>query len=275
MGNGSGGRRLGFARCARAAGLVAWICLCLWGLAANTACDDQIDCGSARSLSLTEYCRTFPCPHQTLADAFQGIRCHPTAEPVSVLLLRIEGCGLVTLVLGGGGATEETFDAKTGALVGASSDGDTTFGPCKLFSYAGGRARTFPSSCGTEIISECTVMPFPDAGPFAGCRAPDEPGCARCCKRSSQECTVYEVPAGRAAGMGVGYQSTSLQIGACDPECPPCARCSRLDEEALLSDPRPPGCTCDSDAGVCIDVTTCACWCARIGTQAKDCPTPP
>jgi hypothetical protein len=115
---------------------------------------------------------------------------------------------------------------------------------------------------------------------LAGCRAPDEPGCATCC---TNECCISpcgSVCDARVLGNGdpaytdSAYTECTTDPLVCPSDCQPCARCSKKSESLLRK-----GLECDCARVVlakgdlaCSDPTSCACYCAYLEAYEAACP---
>jgi hypothetical protein len=109
---------------------------------------------------------------------------------------------------------------------------------------------------------------------LAGCRAPNEEGCAACCYFDADLGTCM-----RRAAEGDRYAAPQALDGPCEAACRPCAACARSDEAALAALAPRDDCTCadgdDAPAVPCEDAATCACWCAQRAALLAACPAPP
>jgi hypothetical protein len=104
-----------------------------------------------------------------------------------------------------------------------------------------------------------------------GCRSPDEVGCAKCCVPLLGACHVCRE---LSYLPGSYYCSRSSPSGPCSATCPRCAQCSAYDESKLRVAPSRSECDCRvlvvGDA--CFDLTSCDCYCQRLGPSLAACP---
>ena len=151
------------------------------GCSSSTEFDCSVKGGTPHvtyvQVSLEDYCREFSCPHRTVDKAFAGLTCVSTDRGPGIEdVTRTEGCGLVSAGRGGGyGGVEETFDAKTGQLVGMRIGSDTSFGPCNVPFYVGGQSRVqigVGATCPTEKVLLCSP-PGVDSGAGRRDASPD------------------------------------------------------------------------------------------------------
>ena len=113
----------------------------------------------------------------------------------------------------------------------------------------------------------------------AGCRASDEPNCARCCLQTQPDtCSVWSLPCPMViAGQSVGgYCEASSVSGPCPADCRPCASCSKSSEASLCTlMPTIGACDCanvDTTLDPCIAPQSCGCLCARYNAALEACP---
>jgi hypothetical protein len=117
---------------------------------------------------------------------------------------------------------------------------------------------------------------------LAGCRAPDEPGCAQCCWQTPEGCTTYsgEADWSRYPNVDPWYNHVGSLDGACPADCAVCASCSEQSERALLKQGERPECKCDAPGSgsggftedPCIAEESCECYCEEHGRLTELCP---
>jgi len=104
-----------------------------------------------------------------------------------------------------------------------------------------------------------------------GCRSPEEMGCAQCCLQLLRACQLCQ----ELSALPNSYIcSPSSPSRPCPANCQRCAQCSTYDESKLRSAPSRPECNCRiaivGDA--CFDLSSCDCYCQRLGPSIAACP---
>lgn len=113
---------------------------------------------------------------------------------------------------------------------------------------------------------------------LVGCRAPDEPNCARCCLESDSHarCVVrLGVEDWSLYDVDPWYNGVEVEDGPCAAECPRCARCSERAERELRALKPRPECDCATlSIGVdpCFSPGSCACHCRTLESLTWSCP---
>jgi hypothetical protein len=118
-----------------------------------------------------------------------------------------------------------------------------------------------------------------DSGSTAAdaCRAPDEPGCSRCCiPKSHGSCTLMYWPTDSSHGTQ-GLQPwylASEERKTCPSDCRPCARCTRRHEQEIQWLGVRPECDCTKPTGSdpCIEPESCNCYCSSMKALSHHCP---
>lgn len=171
-----------------------------------------------------------------------------------------------------------TNHAGTGSSFGGAVSGSSGGGG---FSPSGG-AGSNTSGAGGQAAAELVRPRACDVGiattALAGCRAPNEPGCATCSVPDPpHDCRVFsggEDRGGFSVYTEVTYQPT------CPSGAPQCATCSEESELRLCSETTRLECDCNKDWGIdpCflnadpLGEPDCGCWCQQFGAYRKACP---
>lgn len=224
------------------------------------------DGGSASGL-----CALYTCPASS-ADLLKGLDCtEVTTERTG--FTKTVGCGFETIEFQSYDLRAQydlehkyaaSYDLSTGRLVGLVVKEPYQFEPCMSYAY---RAGTVPAACPSAVTYKCRHVPLSGTGEtaYAGCRAPDEAGCAQCCDAAAQApyCDVYE-----AANGSTTYQTSGTQYHACRCDCTPCAHCKLEDERNVRVMIKHPECDCSLPP----TGDPCGSWCASKPKWDSLCP---
>jgi hypothetical protein len=142
------------------------------------------------------------------------------------------------------------------AVAGCKKDGEATIAPD-------------PANASPARPDAVADFEIADASVLRGCRAPSEPGCARCCEPETTKggCLI------RTAETD-WYNGTRFSPDPCPAACSPCAACSLRTEKALRAQRPRPECDCTKPTGIdpCIDPGSCECYCQRRTMWLRACP---
>lgn len=103
-----------------------------------------------------------------------------------------------------------------------------------------------------------------------GCRAPTEPGCAKCCVSRADGCDRFHW---NGEGMPF-YDGHEKFESPCDLRCRPCASCSKSDESLLNTYAPRRECDCRQPRGIdpCFSADSCGCYCEYLKPLLLACP---
>jgi hypothetical protein len=221
-----------------------------------TANLDDICGGSIEWVNASPY----PCPASS-ADLVKGLDCS-TVTTEHAGFTKTVGCGFETIefqsyeMRAAYDLEHEyaaSYDTSTGKLSGLVIKEPGQFGPCMSYAY---KAGTLPGACPSAVTYKCNRIPQGNStdAAYAGCRAPDEPGCEQCCNSDPipDSCTVW------TAGNGATVYNTGVgQQHACTCGCTPCAQCKLEDERNIRLVVPHPECNCSLPPMG----DPCASWC--------------
>jgi hypothetical protein len=128
-------------------------------------------------------------------------------------------------------------------------------------------------SCSAEAAIEISSKAL------AGCRAPEDPGCSRCCIDTGDSCIVKSWISHENSRIATPWYNSLASEKECPSDCAECASCSQRSEEELraLLARRPEDCDCaKATMGIdpCFAPMSCACYCSRWEDLRTHCPYP-
>jgi hypothetical protein len=153
------------------------------------------------------------------------------------------------------------------------------------FVFLWATAALLAAGCARSTPARSDLPPQPTAvvAEREGCRAPDEPGCERCCESSTgvQGCEVRTwnrvgvSDAQLAASGTVPWYNGSAAAQEWPEGCQRCAPCLKREEQQLRALGDRPECDCSRPTGVdpCFQPGSCGCYCRDALRLARSCPS--
>lgn len=111
---------------------------------------------------------------------------------------------------------------------------------------------------------------------LAGCRAPSDPGCFRCCTGTGADgrCAYQEGANAASPSASTDYSVSGSYAGPCAADCPACAPCSAAAEKTLREIQPRPDCDCATIQPIvdpCFGAGSCDCYCSIVNDLLDVC----